>query len=112
MRNKEEKGSLKLKKELFAIKAIQRATFDYRELADIQVYEVEDYVICEFKNCVYDYETTKKEFENYVIGLCNQKGYGKEDPVCHFYYKWICYIFTNSSLYVISRRKINDWEWK
>lgn len=50
MRNKEEKGSLKLKKELFAIKAIQRATFDYRELADIQVYEVEDYVICEFKN--------------------------------------------------------------
>lgn len=36
----------------------------------------------------------------------------KEDPVCYFYYKWICYIFTNSSLYVISRRKINDWEWK
>lgn len=78
MRSKEEKGSLKLKKELFAIKAIQKATFDYRELADIQVYEVEDYVICEFKNCVYDYETTKKEFENYVIGLCNQKGYGND----------------------------------
>lgn len=76
MRSKKEEGSLKLKKELFSIKAIQRAAFDYRELADIQVYEVKDYVICEFKNCVYDYEITKREFENYVIGLCNQKGYG------------------------------------
>ena len=75
MRSKKEEGSLKLKKELFSIKAIQRAAFDYRELADIQVYEVKDYVICEFKNCVYDYEITKREFENYVIGLCNQKGY-------------------------------------
>ena len=76
MRSKKEEGSLKLKKELFSIKAIQRAAFDYRELADIQVYEVKDYVICEFQNCVYDYEITKREFENYVIGLCNQKGYG------------------------------------
>ena len=75
MRSKKEEGSLKLKKELFTIKAIQRAAFDYRKLGDIQVYEVEDYVICEFKNCVYDYETTKSEFEYYVIGLCNQKGY-------------------------------------
>ena len=78
MRSKKEEGSLKLKKELFSIKAIQRAAFDYRELADIQVYEVKDYVICEFKNCVYDYEITKREFENYVIGLCNQKGYGND----------------------------------
>lgn len=78
MGSKKEEGSLKLKKELFSIKAIQRAAFDYRELADIQVYEVKDYVICEFKNCVYDYEITKREFENYVIGLCNQKGYGND----------------------------------
>lgn len=78
MRSKKEEESLKLKKELFAIKAIQRAAFDYRELANIQVYEVEDYVICEFKNCVYDCKTTKREFENYVIGLSNQKGYGND----------------------------------
>ena len=70
MRSKKEEGSLKLKKELFSIKAIQRVAFDYRELADIQVYEV--------KNCVYDYEITKREFENYVIGICNQKGYGND----------------------------------
>ena len=78
MRSKKGKGCLKLKKELFAINAIRRAACDYRELADIQIYEVTDYIICEFGSCVYDFEITKREFENYVIGLCNQKEYGND----------------------------------
>lgn len=74
MKNNESTDELILKSEIYPIGAVRKAADDYSGLTDIQICEYEEGIACKFENCVYDTELTRMEFENYLIGLCNQKG--------------------------------------
>lgn len=62
-----------LNKSLFREEFIKAAIFDYKKLASISLLNKDQYYVCLFNSCKYDYELTIHEFENYVIGL-NAKG--------------------------------------
>lgn len=50
----------------------------YRSIATVKIVSDKGYWVCVFEDCVYDNETTKREFENYVIALVN-RGIGNAD---------------------------------
>ncbi|MCB5440997.1 hypothetical protein G4946_09295 [Anaerostipes hadrus] len=58
------KNKLVLNKELYSYSYIGQAIMVYKRLTDISVIEDEKYWICEFDNCKYGIDRTKKEFEN------------------------------------------------
>lgn len=66
------KNKLVLNKGLYSYSYIGQAIMVYKRLTDISVIEDEKYWICEFDNCKYGIDRTKKEFENYLIQLWNQ----------------------------------------
>lgn len=66
------KNRLFLSKEIYSYYYIEQTRTVYEKLADISVNEDENYWICEFCDCKYEIERTKKEFENYLIQLWNQ----------------------------------------
>lgn len=74
MKNNENTDRVILKREIYSIEAVKKAVADYQGLANIQIFEYEEEMVCQFRNCVYDITLTEMEFENYLIGLCNQKG--------------------------------------
>lgn len=65
---------LEINKEIYELNNVQKAINDYSELAKIVLYQKDNYYILDFDNCVYDFNITIKEFENYLIDLSNIKG--------------------------------------
>ena len=66
-------NKLMLSKDLYEIQAIKKATDAFVELVQISVQEDENYYVCLFEKCIYSQEQTIKEFENYLIDLCNTR---------------------------------------
>lgn len=62
---------MRLSKEIFSELNLQRAIRAYKGYADIEITEVPDAWMLDFKNCRYGAERTEREFENYLIGLEN-----------------------------------------
>ena len=71
-------NSLFLNKQIYCLQYIERAVQAYRSIATIKIVPDKGYWVCVFEDCVYDNETTKREFENYVIALMN-RGIGNVD---------------------------------
>lgn len=64
-------NKLKLNTNIFNKICIEKAIQAYENICSIKISEIDNYIICEFTNCIYDIEETIKEFENYVIDLMN-----------------------------------------
>ena len=62
-------SDLFLNKKVYSLEMINKASYDYKELAEITYRNNEPYHILSFKNCRYDEALTVKEYENYVIDL-------------------------------------------
>lgn len=71
-------NSLFLNKEIYCPQYIEMAVQAYRSIATVKIVSDKGYWVCVFEDCVYDNETTKREFENYVIALVN-RGIGNAD---------------------------------
>ncbi len=67
-------NELKLSKEIYNYSLVKIAAKEFDGISNIVINDEQDYLRCVFSECVYDVETTLKEFENYVIDLNNQKG--------------------------------------
>lgn len=65
---------LQLKKEIYDIKAVEIAIQDFGRISKITLYDEGNYWGCSFEKCRFSIERTIKEFENYLIAQCNQKG--------------------------------------
>ena len=63
-----------LLKDFYSIDNVNDTRVAFSKLSNISVSEDEKYWICEFEDCKYGLEKTEKEFENYLIGLCNKEG--------------------------------------
>lgn len=63
--------NLLLNKELYRYTAIEKAIADYRNLATIHIGDDGKYWNCRFSNCIYGFERTAWEFENYLICVMN-----------------------------------------
>lgn len=68
MRKMNRNSELKLNREFYHRKAIERAIRDYERLCRVTLSESENYYICNFSETRYDMDLTKKEFEDYLIG--------------------------------------------
>lgn len=68
------KNRLFLLKDLYLIDSINDTRTAFSRLTKVNILEDEKYWICEFTDCKYDFEKTVKEFENYLIGICNKEG--------------------------------------
>lgn len=62
-------SDLFLNKKVYSLEMINKASHAYKELADINYTNNEQYHILSFKNCQYDELLTAREYENYVIDL-------------------------------------------
>lgn len=62
---------LRLNPNIFKMKYIDHAAKAYEKICSIKISGEDDYIVCEFSNCIYDAEETSKEFENYIIDLMN-----------------------------------------
>ena len=62
---------LVLKNDIYSQDNIKKAIYVYRDYATISVTNNKTSTDLEFKNCKYDLDLTKKEFENYLIALEN-----------------------------------------
>lgn len=67
-------NKLILSKDIYIISAIENAISAFSKLAEITISEETNCYFCEFNNCVYEKDITIKEFENYLIDLCNKLG--------------------------------------
>lgn len=67
-------NELKLSKEIYNDSLVNIAVKQFSGISNIVINNEEFYLKCVFSRCVYDVETTLKEFENYVIDLNNQRG--------------------------------------
>lgn len=63
--------SLKLKKEIFNLGAVETAREAFSGLAEVTIREEGDNWACLFEKCIYGEVETSSEFENYVIDLMN-----------------------------------------
>lgn len=66
-------SKIRLNKELYSIKDIEKAKQSYRNLAEISFMETDCYYILTFDDCYYDEDLTMKEYDNYVIDLMVSK---------------------------------------
>lgn len=62
-------SDLFLNKKVYSLEMINKASYDYKELAEINYRNNEQYHILNFRNCRYDEILTAREYENYVIDL-------------------------------------------
>lgn len=62
---------LKLNADIYDVQKVKIAADAYKELCKIKLRTADDYIICNFTDCLYDPEETIKEFENYTIDLMN-----------------------------------------
>lgn len=60
---------LKLHKDFYKKEAVYEAANKYVKIANIQIDDRGNYLICVFNNYKLDIELIKKEFSNYVIAL-------------------------------------------
>jgi len=67
-------NKLFLLKDFYSIGNVNDTCVAFSMLSTVSVSEDEKYWICEFADCKYGLEKTEKEFENYLIGLCNKEG--------------------------------------
>ena len=65
-------NKLLLSKDVYEISIIEQTISAFSELVSICVCDSENYYVCVFENCVYSQDQTIKEFENYLINLCNK----------------------------------------
>lgn len=65
-------NKLLLSKEIYKAPSINETISAFSKIAKISLYESVDHYICIFENCLYSQNQTMKEFENYLIDLCNQ----------------------------------------
>lgn len=68
-------NKLYLSKDLYKKDAIEKTVMAFSDLSTITAYDDSDYYICVFDKCTYEASVTIKEFENYLIDLCNKLGY-------------------------------------
>lgn len=66
-------NKLFLSKEIYDEKCINAVIRAYSQLTSIECVADEKGWNCFFYDCQYDAELTKKEFENYLIGLMNRR---------------------------------------
>lgn len=64
-------NKLFLNKSIYTQKQILDTISAFSSLCNIKLCDDVAYFICEFYNCIYEIEETKKEFENYLIDLIN-----------------------------------------
>ncbi len=64
---------IQLSKDIYKKSAIDRAVLDYAKLAHFIITESETHYYCKITHTIYDSVLTAKEFENYIIGIMNQK---------------------------------------
>ncbi len=62
---------MKFNRSVYSDSTIQAAIQAYRNIAMISAKVQGDYVFLTFWKCKYDAEQTRKEFENYMIGIEN-----------------------------------------
>lgn len=65
-------NELLLSKDIYNISAIKQTISAFSELAKISLYNNASHYVCVFENCIYAQDETIKEFENYLIDLCNR----------------------------------------
>lgn len=70
-----ENNELRLCRKIYDLKDITFSVKSYAGIADILIQQEENYIICKFTNCIYDFTQTMQEFENYLIQYSNSKGY-------------------------------------
>ena len=63
---------LLLSKDIYKLSLINETASAFSTLAKISLYDDGSYIVCLFENCTYSKEQTIKEFENYLIDLCNK----------------------------------------
>lgn len=66
-------NKLKLTTNIFSKAYIEEAIRAYKDICNIEISEINNYIVCKFTDCIYNTEETIKEFENYVIDLMNTK---------------------------------------
>ena len=74
MRNLERKLCLAIYPEWI----VRKAAADYSKLAKIKLSNADDYILCEFHDCVLEPERIADEFENYLVELINS-GWTSDD---------------------------------
>lgn len=62
-----------LRKELYSLATISRASEDYKNLAQISIEDTDEYYKTVFHKCKYNEQLTMDEFENYLIDLTVKK---------------------------------------
>lgn len=67
--------NLYLNKEIYDRKLIIQASNDFAQLAMVRVTDGDSYWICSFEQCKVSSSRIMNEFENYLIGLFNRKGF-------------------------------------
>ena len=60
-------------KEVYPIKALLAAKYDYRNLATIDISDEGEYHCCSFRNCVVDPLRIMHEFDNYLVEVINSQ---------------------------------------
>lgn len=67
--------TLLLSSQVYSLESVLAASQAYDQLASIRIDQKSDpdFFLVSFSECMYGPKTTMKEFENYVIGLENQK---------------------------------------
>lgn len=69
-------SSLKFSKNIYSLESIEAACNQYREIATIKINTSNDnYIHCDFENCIVDEGLVKNEFSNFVLALNIKKGF-------------------------------------
>lgn len=63
---------LLLSKDVYKTFLINETVKAFSDIAKISLYDDERHIVCIFEDCAYSKEQTIKEFENYLIDLCNK----------------------------------------
>lgn len=68
--------NLKFSRDIYSLKSIETACNQYREIATIKINTASDnYILCDFENCIVDEALVKNEFSNFVLALNIKKGF-------------------------------------
>lgn len=69
-------SSLKFSRDIYSLESIKIACDQYREIATIKISTGnENYIFCDFENCIVDEALVKNEFSNFVLALNIKKGF-------------------------------------
>ena len=69
-------SSLKFSRNIYSLESLEIARYKYREIATIKINTANDnYILCDFENCIVDEALVKNEFSNFVLALNIKKGF-------------------------------------